>query len=70
MGALFVDDPIEARAPLAPSPDLINDDLAPVTASQRTFSTYDIAALWVGLVVCVPAYTLAGSVIDLGMSAW
>jgi len=42
----FSDDPCEARAPIAPSPELINEDLAPVTAAQRTFTTYDIAALW------------------------
>lgn len=46
-----MDEPIAARAPVAPSPELINDDLAPVLAASRTFSTYDIAALWVGLVV-------------------
>lgn len=47
----FLDEPIAARAPVAPSPELINEDLAPVLVAARTFSTYDIAALWVGLVV-------------------
>ena len=47
----FLDEPIAARAPLAPSPELINEDLAPVLANARTFTTYDIAALWIGLVV-------------------
>ena len=65
----MLDDPIQARPPNEPSADLLNEDLAPVAPAQRTFTTYDIAALWIGLVVCVPAYTLAGSVIDLGMSA-
>lgn len=65
----FLDEPIAARAPNEPSPELINEDLAPVLTGGRTFTTYDIAALWIGLVVCVPAYTLAGSVIGLGMSA-
>ena len=67
--ASLLDDPIEARPPKEPSANLLNEDLAPVAPAQRTFTTYDIAALWIGLVVCVPAYTLAGSVIDLGMSA-
>ena len=67
--ASLLDDPIQARPPNEPSADLLNEDLAPVAPAQRTFTTYDIAALWIGLVVCVPAYTLAGSVIDLGMSA-
>ena len=68
--ASMLDDPIEARPPVGSSPNLLNDDLAPVAPADRTFTTYDIAALWIGLVVCVPAYTLAGSVIDLGMSAF
>ena len=68
--ASMLDDPIEARPPVGSSPNLLNDDLAPVALPDRTFTTYDIAALWIGLVVCVPAYTLAGSVIDLGMSAF
>ena len=65
---LGMSDPIEARAPSNPSPTLINADLAPVLARDRTFDVADVASLWIGLVVCVPAYTLAGSVVDLGMS--
>jgi hypothetical protein len=65
----FLDDPIVARPPASPSPLLANADLAPVGARDRTFSAADVAALWIGLVVCVPAYTLAGSLLDLGMSA-
>ena len=61
-------DPIEARAPSNPSPTLINADLAPVLARDRTFDAVDVASLWIGLVVCVPAYTLAGSVVDVGFS--
>lgn len=29
-----------------------------------------MASLWVGMVVCVPAYTLAGGLVQAGMSAW
>jgi hemoglobin-like flavoprotein len=32
-------------------------------------TAFDLASLWVGLVVGVPAYYLAGSLVDLGMSA-
>ncbi|KAL4578789.1 hypothetical protein LXL04_014920 [Taraxacum kok-saghyz] len=53
-----------------PDPTLINDDLAPTPASQRTFSGWEMASLWVGLVVGVPTYYLAGSLVDLGMSWW
>ncbi|CAI9270776.1 unnamed protein product [Lactuca saligna] len=53
-----------------PDPTLINDDLAPTPASQRTYSGWEMASLWVGLVVGVPTYYLAGSLVDLGMSWW
>jgi NCS1 family nucleobase:cation symporter-1 len=50
------------------SPTLWNKDLAPTTPSQRTWLWYHYAALWVGMVMCIPAYTLAASLIDSGMS--
>ncbi len=49
---------------------LWNDDLAPTTAAQRTWRWYHFAALWVGMVMCIPAYTLSASLIENGMSAW
>jgi nucleobase:cation symporter-1, NCS1 family len=51
-----------------PDPELINRDLAPTPAAGRTWSTLHFAALWIGMVVCVPTYMLAGGLIDLGMS--
>jgi NCS1 family nucleobase:cation symporter-1 len=51
------------------STQLWNPDLAPTTAAQRTWRWYHFAALWVGMVMCIPAYTLAGSLVDGGMSA-
>ncbi|XP_022860551.1 purine-uracil permease NCS1 [Olea europaea var. sylvestris] len=51
-------------------PTLINDDLRPTNSNQRTFSGVEMASLWVGLVVGVPSYYLAGSLVDLGMSWW
>jgi len=47
-----------------------NDDIAPTGLSQRTWSLWNIAALWVGMSVCVPTYTLASSLIKGGMSWW
>lgn len=47
---------------------LWNADLAPTTAAQRTWRWYHFAALWVGMVMCIPAYTLAASLIESGMS--
>lgn len=53
-----------------PDPSLINDDLAPTPAAGRTWTVANLASLWIGMVVCVPTYMLAGGLIDLGMSAW
>lgn len=49
---------------------LTNADLAPTTPSQRTWRWYHFAALWIGMVMCIPAYTLSASLIESGMSAW
>ena len=49
---------------------LFNEDLAPTTADQRTWSWINIAALWVGMAVCVPAYLLASGLMSEGMSGW
>lgn len=51
-------------------PTLTNDDLKPTALDQRTFSRWELASLWVGLVVGVPTYYLAGSLVDLGMAWW
>jgi NCS1 family nucleobase:cation symporter-1 len=52
------------------STDLWNPDLAPTTAAQRTWHWYHFAALWVGMVMCIPAYTLSASLIEGGMSGY
>lgn len=49
-------------------PQLYNDDLAPTPAAGRTWRWTSIAALWVGMVVCVPTYMLASGLIKQGMS--
>ncbi|HET6202901.1 MAG TPA: NCS1 family nucleobase:cation symporter-1 [Planctomycetota bacterium] len=49
---------------------LTNADLAPTPASARTWTAKHYAALWVGMAVCIPTYTLAASLIDQGMNAW
>ncbi len=53
-----------------PDPHLINDDIAPVDAAGRHWSVGNMAALWVGMVVCVPTYTLAGGLVSEGMNWW
>jgi len=37
-----------------------NHDIAPTKASQRTWSRWNVASLWVGMAICVPTYTLGG----------
>jgi NCS1 family nucleobase:cation symporter-1 len=49
---------------------LYNADLAPTTAAQRTWRWYHFAALWVGMVMCIPSYTISAGLIDQGMSPW
>ncbi len=49
---------------------LWNRDLAPTTIKERTWSTWNIAALWIGMSVVITTYTLAGGFIEAGMSWW
>lgn len=49
---------------------LSNDELAPVPLARRTWSMWNIAALWVGMSVCIPTYMLASSLISGGMNWW
>lgn len=51
-------------------PRLTNEDLKPTRPSERSFSGWEMASLWVGLVVGVPTYYLAGSLVELGMAWW
>ncbi|MGE0706855.1 MAG: NCS1 family nucleobase:cation symporter-1 [Planctomycetota bacterium] len=51
-----------------PDPTLINDDIKPATDEERHWSVMNMASLWVGMVVCVPTYMLASSLIQQGMS--
>lgn len=37
-----------------------NEDIAPTQVKERTWSTWNVAALWVGMAICVPTYTLGG----------
>lgn len=49
---------------------LSNADLLPTTPEQRTWTWYHYAALWVGMVMCIPSYMLASGLIEQGMSPW
>ena len=50
------------------SSSLYNEDLAPIPASRRSWSTYNYAALWVAMSVNIPTYMLASGMIAGGMS--
>lgn len=58
-----------ARAELSTS-KYYNEDLAPTPISARTWSTYHISMLWVGMSVCIPSFTMASSLVVLGLSPW
>lgn len=59
----------ELRKDVSHSP-LWNKDLAPTTIKERTWSTWNIAALWIGMSVVITTYTLAGGFIEAGMNWW
>jgi NCS1 family nucleobase:cation symporter-1 len=56
-----------AAATVRQSP-LYNHDLAPVKIAERTWSTYNFAALWISMAHCIPTYMLASGLIGQGMS--
>jgi NCS1 family nucleobase:cation symporter-1 len=51
-------------------PRLHNPDLDPTGIAERTWTTFNMATLWVGLAVCVPTYMLAASLVQSGMTWW
>ncbi len=53
-----------------PESPLWNADLAPTTPAQRTWTTYNIAALWIGMSVVITTYTLASGIMQQGMNWW
>ena len=53
-----------------PSSALYSEDLAPVPPSKRTWGTWNYAALWISMSLCIPTYMLASSLIGGGMNWW
>jgi NCS1 family nucleobase:cation symporter-1 len=64
-----VHDFVELSEDLSHSP-LWNPDLAPTPLARRTWSTYHIAALWIGMSVAITTYTLASGLMQQGMNWW
>ena len=52
---------------IASSP-LANADLAPVAVRDRTWTTYNYAALWISMAHCIPTYMLASGLMASGMN--
>ncbi|CAF4878545.1 unnamed protein product [Rotaria sp. Silwood1] len=50
------------------SSQLYSEDLAPTSLSQRTWTTWNYAALWISMCHCLPTYALCGSLITSGMN--
>jgi NCS1 family nucleobase:cation symporter-1 len=55
-------------SPPASSSWLWNKDLAPIPREQRTWGTYNYAALWIAMSVNIPTYLMASAMIAGGMN--
>jgi len=53
-----------------PDSSLINEDLAPIPQNKRKWGTWNYAALWISMSLCIPTYTMASSLISKGMNWW
>lgn len=60
---------VELTEDVSASP-LYSEDLAPVPKDKRTWTVWSLAALWVGMAVCIPTYMLASQFIVNGISWW
>ncbi|MGH1387208.1 NCS1 family nucleobase:cation symporter-1 [Kordia sp.] len=58
---------VELNEDVSNSP-LYSEDLAPVPSSKRTWSKWHLAAIWVGMAVCIPTYLLASYMIKTGLN--
>ncbi|GGU79864.1 nitrate reductase [Streptomyces albospinus] len=56
-----------APGAIAPHGRYTNPDLRPVPLAERRWTTYNFAALWVGMAHNIPSWTLASGLVALGM---
>ncbi len=49
---------------------LYSEDLAPVSNEKRSWTTWNYAALWISMSLCIPTYMLSSSLIEGGMNWW
>jgi NCS1 family nucleobase:cation symporter-1 len=59
----------EARAELVDS-KYFNNDLAPTSGAERTWNTYHVSMLWVGMAICIPSFMMASNAVILGLPVW
>ncbi len=52
------------------SSSLTNKDLAAIPQDRRSWGTWNYAALWISMSLCIPTYMLASSLIGGGMNWW
>ncbi|RKR83765.1 NCS1 family nucleobase:cation symporter-1 [Mucilaginibacter gracilis] len=50
--------------------ELHSDDLAAIPLDKRSWGTWNYAALWISMSLCIPTYMLASSLIEGGMNWW
>jgi cytosine/uracil/thiamine/allantoin permease len=60
-------DIVKLQEDISSSP-LYSEDLAPIPANKRTWSKWHLAAIWVGMAVCIPTYLLASYMIKTGLN--
>jgi len=58
----------DAIANVSANGDLWNDDLRPCTLAEHNWPGPKFSALWIGMCLCLPTYSLASGMIALGMN--
>jgi nucleobase:cation symporter-1, NCS1 family len=59
-----------AQAKLSAEHTLWNEDLRPCRLDEHNWPASKYAALWIGMCLCLPTYSLASGMIVLGMNWW
>ncbi len=70
MSSLFNSELIETDLSAIADSSLVNEDLAATKVNERTWGTYNFAALWIGMSINIPTYLLASGLIAGGMNWW
>lgn len=60
----------QAQARLSANTSMWNEDLRPCTLAEHSWPGSKFAALWVGMCLCLPTYSLASTMIAEGMNWW